>query len=377
MKILDRYVVASFLKNYLISLFVLLGMYITLDMVFNFDELVQVQDRAGGTATGLDSAILVVKAAADYYYYQVFYIFVQLSGMIPVVAACFTMIRLSRFNELSAIMAAGVPLLRVALPVILVGVVLNALMLADQELLIPNIIPKLVRSRQEAGQETTSKDFPIPAMQDDRYGVLNVARYRPGIMYEFTLIERDEKRALTPTRMVVASRADWDPANSQWKLTNGKTWSLLQGEERKVETDVTTYKSVITPEEINLYKSGNYVEMLSTARIEDLLERPQSYGAVALQRAKHARFTQPLINIILLLLAIPCVLTREPSKLRAAATRCLMLVGACMGLSFLGQQMAGNPWRPEWAGHWPALMAWMPILIFGPIAVWLLDKVET
>ena len=385
MKILDRYVVASFLKNYLIAFFVLNGMYVSLDMVFNFDELVQVQEKAGEKLGGVESALLVVRAAADYYFYQIFYIFVQLSGMIPVVAACFTMIRLSRFNELSAIMAAGVPLLRVAFPVIIAGIILNALMLADQELLIPEIIPKLVRSRQEAGQQTTGKDFAIPAMQDDQNGVLNVARYKSGpgnpIMYELTLIEKEigPDGQPRPVSRLIAKRADWDPAAEHWALSEGmRIGGLRANEPMTIDKDVKAYKSSITPTEINLYKQGNYVEMLSTARIEELLERPKSYGAAALQRAKHSRFTQPLVNIILLLLAIPCVLTRQPAQLRAAATKCLLLTGACMGLTFLAQQMAGStPLIPSWAAHWPALMAWMPVLVFGPIAVWLLDRVET
>jgi DMSO reductase anchor subunit len=72
------------------------------------------------------------------------------------------------------------------------------------------------------------------------------------------------------------------------------------------------------------------------------------------------------------------VLTRQPAQLRAAATKCLFLTGACMGLTFLAQQMAGSaPLIPSWSQHWPALMAWMPVLVFGPIAVWLLDRVET
>ena len=41
--------------------------------------------------------------------------------------------RLSRFNELTALLAAGIPLLRIAAPVILVAVVLNGLLLVDQE----------------------------------------------------------------------------------------------------------------------------------------------------------------------------------------------------------------------------------------------------
>jgi lipopolysaccharide export LptBFGC system permease protein LptF len=378
MKILDRYVIATFLKNYFIALFVLIGMYVTLDMVFNFDELVQVQDRAA-VSSGVDSAIIVIKAAADYYFYQLFTIFVQLSGMIPVVAAAFTLIRFSRFNELSAMLSSGVPLLRVASPIIIVSLVLNGLLLLDQELLIPSIIPKLVRTRQEAGQETTSKDFQIPAMQDEHNAILNVARYRPGerpVMYEFTLVERD--KADRATAKIVASRADWDPKTKSWLLSDGvRTDGLLYQTSRKIDDTIALYHSNITPEEINLYRSGNYVELLSTHRIDELLARPQSYGTLALLRVKHTRFTQPLINIIMLLLAIPTVLTREPTRLKAAATKCLGLTALALAVTFLGQQMAGQPPRPSLAAQWPAIMAWLPILIFGPIAVFLLDRVET
>jgi lipopolysaccharide export LptBFGC system permease protein LptF len=379
MKILDRYVIITFLKNYLISFFVLIGLYVTLDMVFNFDELVQVQERAGATS-GLESAIAVIKAAGDYYFYQLFYIFVQLSGMIPVVAAAFTLIRLSRFNELSAMLAAGVPLLRIASPIIIVALILNGLLLLDQELLIPQIIPKLVRSKQEAGQETASKEFQIPAMQDDHNGVVNVARYRPGpgnpVMYEFTLVERNAD--LQPTAMVTAKRAEWEPETASWRLTEGQRIDgLLYDQNRKVQDNYAYYKSNVTPEEINLYRSGNYVELLSTHRIDELLDRPQSYGTVGLLRVKHARFTQPLVNIILLLLAIACVLSREPTRLKSAATWCLALTGLCMATTFIGQQLTGSPPSPQLAPQWPAIMAWLPILIFGPIAVFMLDRVET
>ena len=108
-----------------------------------------------------------------------------------------------------------------------------------------------------------------------------------------------------------------------------------------------------------------------------MLERPQRYGTLGLLRVKHARFTQWLVNMILLLLAIPCVMTRQPTQLKAAATKCLALVGLCMATTFIGQQMSGQPLHAGLAQHWPALMAWAPILIFGPIAVFMLDRVET
>jgi lipopolysaccharide export system permease protein len=378
MKTLDRYIVLSFIKNYLISFFVLVGMYVILDMVFNFDELVEVQERAG--VSGFEGVYEIVRAAGNYYLYQLPVFFVHLSGMIPVVAAAFTLIRLSRFNELSAMLSAGVPLLRIASPIIICALVLNGLLLLDQELLIPAIIPQLSRERQDAGRDTISSASQIPAMQDENNGVLNVARYKPDrtrpVMYEFTLIERNEQ--LKPVGRLVAKRADWDPDTQSWLLTEGhRITGLLSGTARNIEKNVATYKSNITPEEVTLYSSGKYVEWLPTRRIDQLLERPQQYGTLALQRVKHTRFTQPLVNVILLLLAIPCVMTREPTRLKAAATKCLLLTGACLAVSFLAQQMSGQPLSPEWAPMWPAIMAWLPILLFGPIAVFLLDRVET
>ena len=378
MKTLDRYIVATFVKNYLMSFFVLVGMYVILDMVFNFDELVEVQERAG--VAGFEGVYEIVRAAGNYYLYQLPVFFVHLSGMIPVVAAAFTLIRLSRFNELSAMLSAGVPLLRIASPIIICALVLNGLLLLDQELLIPAIIPKLSRERQDAGREGSSTASHIAAMQDENNGVLNVARYKPDrvrpVMYEFTLIERNEQ--LKPVGRLIARKAEWEQQTQSWRLTEGRRITgLLAGTGRKIENNVPAYKSNITPEEVSLYSSGKYVEWLPTRRIDQLLERPQQYGALALQRVKHTRFTQPLVNVILLLLAIPCVMTREPTRLKAAATQCLLLTGACLAVSFLAQQMSGQPPYQEWAGMWPAVMAWLPILIFGPVAVFLLDRVET
>src|SRR4051794_21650535 len=125
MKILDRYVISAFLKNYAISFMVLVGMYVVLDMVFNFSNLVQFQAQGSAMQTMLGT----LKDIGDYYFYQCFLFFVHLSGIIPVVAAAFTLMRLSRFNELTAMLAAGVPLLRVAMPIILVALLLNLLLL--------------------------------------------------------------------------------------------------------------------------------------------------------------------------------------------------------------------------------------------------------
>lgn len=380
MKIIDRYVIFSFLKNYLISFMVLVGLYIVLDMVFKFDEFAEIQGRPG--ESGYAAVFGMIWGMVDYYFYMCFLFFVQLSGIIPVVAAAFTLMRFSRFNELSAILAAGVPLIRVAMPIILVSVMLNALLLVDQELVIPRLIPKLVRDPDDV-KRIGPKKFPIQLMEDADRSLLNAARYSPptdtspALLEEVDIIIRDEQ--LNGIAHITADEAVWDPSSKSWKLKNGRRVNGLQPSSvRGAEEVVTTYRSNIDPNEIALYKTGDYVELLATEQIDELLQRPGSYGTTSLLRVKHFRFTQPLMNVVLLLLAIPCVLTREPGKLKMAVTQCLLLTGLCMTGIFMSHQLAGNnSLGPDWANSWPAMMAWMPVFIFLPLAIYLLDVLHT
>ena len=138
---------------------------------------------------------------------------------------------------------------------------------------------------------------------------------------------------------------------------------------------ISAWKTEISPEEINLYRSGDYVELLSTEKINELLQRPKSYGTNALLRVKHFRWSQLLVNIVLLLLAIPCVLTREPGTLKVDIIKCVFLTGFCMCSTFVARQIAGNPPPGEtWHQQWPLIMAWVPIFVFLPLAIYLLDQ---
>ncbi|HVT87848.1 MAG TPA: LptF/LptG family permease [Tepidisphaeraceae bacterium] len=375
MKILDRYVLFRFLVDYAISLMVLIGMYVVLDMVFNFDELV------GSKEVARLSAGDIIMNLAGYYYYQSFLIFSHLAGMITVVAAGFTLIRLSRCNELSAVLAAGIPLLRLAAPIIFAAVVLQGLLALDQEVIIPNIIHKLTRQHDQVYEDAGAKSFPIQAMQDDRNGLLFAGRYSAAqnraTMIGFDVLEFNPQLQLFAH--TVADQADWDDRRQEWHLRNGRRVTGMQpSETRSPEQPVASYKSNITPDEISLFHSGEFVNLLSLSRINQLLLRPQTYGAINLLRVKHFRLSQLVINVVMLLIAIPCVMAREPGKLKSSIFRCLVLTGLCMASYFIAYQIAGSPPAgAAWANRWPAMLAAAPIILFGPVAVFLLDRIPT
>lgn len=380
MKILDRYVILTFVKNYLISLMVLIGLYVVLDMVFNFDELAEVKSN---TSSGMASMFSVLAVVVDYYLHQSFLFYVQLSGVIPVVAAAFTLMRMSRFNELTAMLSAGVPLLRVAMPIVLCGVILNLILLPlNQEVVIPSMIPRLT-TRHDDLHRTTARSFTIGMMQDDKGGLLNAGRYfpeqpgSPAWIDQLTVIEHDDQGRVSA--LVRADKAEWDEPTRQWLLTNGSRVTGLRPEETRkpAETLETWPARGVTPEEITLYRNSDFVELLPTERINKLLQRPKTYGTTALLRTKHFRWSQLILNIVLMLLAIPCVLTREPGNLKAAALKTLILVGLCMGGTFVARQLADKPPAGEqWVMQWPAIMAWAPIFLFLPLAIFLLDRLH-
>jgi hypothetical protein len=54
-----------------------------------------------------------------------------------------------------------------------------------------------------------------------------------------------------------------------------------------------------------------------------------------------------------------------------------VLTGIGMGSIFIAQQLAANPPSAAMAAQWPVMMAWVPIFVFGPLAVFLLDRVKT
>src|ERR1700722_17600801 len=378
MKIIDRYVLSLFIKNYLISFMVLIGMYVALDMVFNFANLTQ-------TLPWTENITLarIIYDIADFYFYKAFFFFVHLSGMIAVVAAAFTVVRLSRFNEMTALLAAGTPLYRVVMPVILAGVVLNVILLPiDQEVVIPKMIPKLMRDHGDV-HEATIKTFPVHMMEDTHGGLFNAAMYSPPkpnspakIQY-LDVIERDAN--LRPVSHLLADDAVWDDRLKQWDLTNGFSVPMAAPKEQLAlahAMPVATYRTTMTPDEIALKLGKDYIQLLSLQKINQLLSLKR-YGTIDLLRAKNLRVAQWLLNVFLLLLAISTVLTRDPARLRHAAFKCLILTGLCMGSVFVTYQMAATPPSPEMVNLWPALMAWVPIFIFGPISIFLLSQVKS
>src|SRR5579862_6760566 len=105
MRLLDRYIVRSFLINYVLAFAVLVGMYTLLDLIINFDRFTKATAMGAGpgghVVSGFPLFFSLMADIIDFYGYRMLVIFQQVSAAIPLLAAGFTMVRMTRHNELT------------------------------------------------------------------------------------------------------------------------------------------------------------------------------------------------------------------------------------------------------------------------------------
>jgi lipopolysaccharide export system permease protein len=99
----------------------------------------------------------------------------------------------------------------------------------------------------------------------------------------------------------------------------------------------------------------------------DLLKLHQVPDPETVLLVRHTRLADPINNLIMLLLALPFILSRERRDVKASASLCLLMVGAFYAFIYLARYV-GLP---------PSLAAWLPVMLFGPVSVVMLDSVKT
>ncbi len=361
---LDRYILRGFFTNFVIALGVMIGLYVILDLFVNLDEFTEVKSQ---------TFYETLRKIIDFYGYNLFLYFAQLTGVIILLAACFTLGRFYRTNELTAVMSSGTSLYRVAAPIVLAALAMNALWFIDQEVIIPGIAGKL--SRKHADIEGRLS-YAVWFQPDRDNGLLSAAMFSPRTreMRGMIVMRRDAKDRMS--QVIRADRARWDEERQMWHLENGYRMKLGAGsiaggaiEDLGRET-IVEYHSDLTPKELGLLQATLWTSFLSLPELTKLQQRFAGAGAAEFIKVKHKRLTTILVNMILLCLGIPFFLNRERPSVLVAGGKCLLICGACYAFTFVSQGI-------NLPSLGPALPAWLPVLIFGPVAVLMLDGIKT
>ncbi len=364
---LDKYILRSLIVNYTMALCVMISLYITLDMFVNMDEF---------TEHGYPLSV-VVGNIFSYYWPNVFLYFSQLSGAITLFSCMAALARMRRLNELTAILASGVSLFRVARPIILFGVCTTALLVVDNELCIPSVAHLLARDHDDVDG---TRAYEVLFLKDREGALLSAGAFNPLTreLHRMLVLTRDDGGKIVKT--VEADRANWEPPTvtqpiGRWKLQRGRsvirtheTGDTLRPRDSVREEPIKYYESDLSPEAVLTRQAEGWISYLSLSQLREQ-ERAGVAARAPIMRAKHNRVAAPLISLVLLLLGIPFFLDRSPANVLGDTGKCLLACGGCYVTNFVMQSL-----RPETE---TALMAWIPIFVFATVAMVLIDRIRT
>ncbi len=368
MKILDKYIIKNFLTGYLIAFCVLMGLRTVIDLFVNLDEFTEHIQLGTLTVTG---------NILSYYLLHSTLYFRDFAGMITVVAAAFSIGKMTRNNELTAVMASGVSLKRVIAPIVFLALLLTGLLVVDNELLIPPLADKLVRGQDALpGQEWYHVWFMTDGngslICSPEFDVKTSTLRRPTII---TRRRKEEALLWEVTGKIWADEAVYNFETKQWDLKNGMF--LKRGEPGSLSSiePIDSYQTDIIPKEIPVRRKSRHKALLGSSQLSVLArQRTKIKDLAQLYSEKNFRITDPIINLVMLMVSLPILVCRDPKSMKSAILISFVLTTACFIVTFICKIVATEVFfhriRPE-------LWAWLPVFIFLPVAFIEFDSMKT
>jgi len=372
MKTLDQYVAKNFAYGYLIALGVMLGMFLTVDLFMNLDEFAEQSEG------GLPAVLANVTA---YYSARSVLWFRDLGGMLIVIAAVFSLARMTRSNELVAVMASGVSLKRILAPILFLSLLLTGVMVVDQEFVIPHLA---VRLTQKQDQRVNEAAYDLWFLGDNHGSLICCQLYEEKTqrMTAPLIVLREPEDADTwrVTGRISASWAVYDAARKGWVLEEGRLLRVPRAGAQDVGFQdyaaVDFYQTDLGPDQLPLRRREGFKSLLSLRQLTEMEQSPGTrrteMADIALQ--KHSRITAPMINMIMLMVALPVLVCRDPRDMKTAILTSFLTTAGCFLVAFLCSLFATEVFFGQIR---PALFSWLPIFIFFPIALIQIDAMRT
>ncbi len=365
MSIIDRYIIRTFLGGYIILMLVGIGLYILTDLLVNIDEFTKDETLP---------LLQVLRLVGDYYLCNIPLYYSQLGGPLMAIAAAFSLGLMLRNNELTALVAAGMPLQRLAVPIVGCAILLVGVWMTNREVLIPRLAYKISRNHEDVIAQRVGG---IYCARDDHNAILTAISFLPAQnRLEHVYIVEPDPQTGNPFSLVKADAATWDSSTHLWRLERGVRIAMYAPLETtgfgktSAPRYVDEYPFTLTPQQLALRRNAQWADLLSIRQLNALLQSRNLANRPAIDMIRHVRLTQPLLQWILLLLTIPFFLVREPVNVMAAGGRALLLAGAFYFVAFIAHSVVKDETNA-------ALIAWIPILVFGPLSVLQLANVRT
>ena len=352
---LDRYLINQFWIILSIAILGFLSIFMVVDLIENLDRF-------------MDNKVPSPVVFRYYVYTLPYFISIGLP-MAVLISTVFSLGSMVKRNEWTAMKASGISLYRIALPLVICGVLLSGIsFLLDNKLVAYGnekrfeIDRDYVKRKSRHKLKNTLKDIFI---QKNSSNHISLSKYylQKTVGYDLTMVDLGD---LTINERIDAKKISWDLDSLKWSVSD---YSIRQFNEHGLETNVKigTRDSLIDlgflP--IDIQQQARKPDELDYYRLTERITQLKDNGVdtVKWEVTRYIKISFAFTNLIVILCGIPLVVFKERSSLSFGAGASVFVIFGYYALIKFGQSLGFKgviePMFSAWLGNVTFIIAAM------------------
>ena len=352
---LDRYLINQFWIILGIAILGFLSIFMVVDLIENLDRF-------------MDNKVPSPIVFRYYVYTLPYFISIGLP-MAVLISTVFSLGSMVKRNEWTAMKASGISLYRIALPLVICGVLLSGIsFLLDNKLVAYGnekrfeIDRDYVKRKSRHKLKNTLKDIFI---QKNSSNHISLSKYylQKTVGYDLTMVDLGD---LTINERIDAKKISWDLDSLKWSVSD---YSIRQFNEHGLETNVKigTRDSLIDlgfmP--VDIQQQARKPDELDYYRLTERITQLKDNGVdtVKWEVTRYIKISFAFTNLIVILCGIPLVVFKERSSLSFGAGASVFVIFGYYALIKFGQSLGFKgviePMFSAWLGNITFIIAAM------------------
>lgn len=358
MKLIEKYLLKSFLGPFIWCIIIFLFLYVIIDLFEHLDEILK----------NSPPFFILFK----YYINSIPNILIQVIPLAVLLGLIYTLSKLNKKNEITAMRASGINLFKIFKPFVITGIFISILVL----LINLNVVPTANKNAKEIKtqylESKTSKKKRAKIVKNvTLYGHANriifAKKFNPKInTLSDVIILKQYKNKLM--QRITAEKASWE--KNRWKLSECIIYYMKPDGTIVGNPVFASEKVIIMPEKPKDFLH-DYTEakFLKYNELEERIDKFRGAGNKIIRRLLielYKKISLSFISIIMVLIAVPFALNINYSGT-------FMSIGLCVGIGFCYYAINAISLALGNAGILPPFISvWLTNIIFGTAGIMLL-----
>lgn len=361
MRLVDRYILRSFLAPLFYCLFIFLFTYIIIDLFAHLDEMIKQR-------VGLELLFI-------YYLSYIPTIITQVMPIAILIATTYTLGGLARHNEITAMRAGGIGIWSILKPFLITGFLIFAFILILNDAVAPKTTQLYLKIKEEKiekkkNEPASAKIIKNVALYGSGNKIIYARSYDPKnkILKDAIIQQHDRRQNITSK--VIANEARW--TGNGWTAFNVTIYKLDRNGDIKEEPETKHRCSLDIKEGPGEFQRQRYkTEILTITELRNYIRRLSGTSGILLKNLlveAHSRFAYPFANVIAVLIgAAFCLKAKRSSRILGIG------MGVLIGILFYGvfavSTALGNGGILP-----PFISAWLANILFGSLGIYIINR---